>query len=81
MNNREEYKGYIIDAAPLRLQGTGMWTMNLGIERHTGDAVHRKPFQGQKEKCQDQTEAVRRCLAYGREIINGKISNCSVSHL
>lgn len=81
MNNREEYKGYIIDADPLRLQEPGMWTMNLGIERHTDDAVHRKPFQGRKEKCQDETEAVRRCLVYGRAIIDGKIQNCSVSDL
>jgi len=81
MNNREEYKGYIIDSAPLRLQETGMWTMNLGIERHTGDAVPQKSFQGKKEKCQDETEAVCRCLAYGRAIIDGKIPNCSVSDL
>ena len=58
-----------------------MWTINLGIEQHTSEGVRQKQFQGQKVKCDNETEAVRRCLEFGKAIIDGKISNCSLNDL
>lgn len=81
MNDEVTYRGYVIRAEPMELQEPGYWTINLSIERHTGEAVRAKKFYGTKQPCKNRQEAIRGCHAYGKQIIDGQAANCSVQDL
>lgn len=75
------YNRYVIKPEPIELQESGFWTINLSIERHTGEAVHARKFYGTKQPCKNKEEAIKRCFAYGKQIIDGQVTNCSVQDL
>ncbi len=75
-----QYKGYEIRATPLQLPESREWTLDIEIVRHTGDAVNLKPFSA-RNKFQTQEEAIARCFAFGKRIIDGKVKSCTVRDL
>ncbi len=74
------YKGYEIRATPLQLPESGEWTLDIEIVRHTGDAVNLRPFSA-RNKFPTREEAIVRCFAFGRRIIDGKVQGLTVSDL
>ncbi len=74
------YKGYEIRATPLQLPESGEWTLDIEIVRHTGDAVKLRSFRA-RNIFPTQEEAIARCFAFGRRIIDGKVKGRTVSDL
>ena len=74
------YKGYEIRATPLQLPETREWTLDIEIVRHTGDAVNLRSFRA-RNKFRTQEEAIVRCFAFGRRIIDGKVKGRTVVDL
>ena len=74
------YKGYEIRATPLQLPESGEWTLDIEIVRYTGDAVKLRPFSA-RTAFPTQEEAIVRCFAFGRRIIDGKVKGRTVSDL
>ncbi len=75
-----QYKGYEIRAIPLQLPESREWTLDIEIVRHTGDAVNLRPFSA-RNKFPTQEEAIARCFAFGKRIIDGKVKGRTVSDL
>ncbi len=84
-----QYKRYEIRATPLQLPESGEWTLDIEIvtrsqrskrRRKTGDAVSPRPF-GARNKFPTQEEAIARCFAFGKRIIDGKVKGFTVSDL
>lgn len=70
------YKGFIITARPYQVHDTGKWTVDIEISRKG-----RKRSFSTTEHFATETEAAIRSVEFGREIIDGKVSACSVDHL
>ncbi len=75
-----QYKRYEIRATPLQLPESGEWTLDIEIVRDTGDAVNLRPFSA-RNKFQTQEEAIARCFAFGKRIIDGKVEGLTVVDL
>ncbi len=75
-----QYKGYEIRATPLQLPESREWTLDIEIVRHPGDAVNLRPFSA-RNKFRTQEEAIARCFAFGKRIIDGKVKGCTVLDL
>lgn len=78
--DRTEYKGYTIQAAPYQLAESLEWEINLYIQRDHGDHVNDKKFSA-LDSYPTRDEAVRHCLQFGRQIIDGHHNDCSVKDL
>jgi hypothetical protein len=78
--NSAPYKGYLIRAAPYRLADSGEFTININIWNDTGDAFNIRNF-GAGNTFKTEQEAIHHCIEFGRQIIDGKIENCTVSDL
>jgi hypothetical protein len=74
------YKGYLIQAAPHRLADSGEFTINISILHDTGGAVNIRNFSAGNTFKTEQ-EAIYHCIEFGRQIIDGKFENCTVSDL
>lgn len=74
------YKGFEIHAAPYRLAETGQWKINIDIARHTGDEGRFRNFV-HSDSYPTREDAVEHCFQFGRQIIDGQVSNCSVTDL
>jgi len=81
MTDEIPYNGYVIRPEPMELQEAGYWTIKLSIERHTDGAVRAIKFSGTRQPCKNKEEAIKRCHAYGKKIIDGQVANCSVQDL
>ncbi len=75
-----QYKRYEIRATPLQLPESGEWTLDIEIVRDTGDAVNLRSFSA-RNKFSTQEEAIARCFAFGKRIIDGKVKGCTVLDL
>ncbi len=84
-----QYKGYEIRATPLQLPESRKWTLDIEIvrrpqrskhRRKTGDAVNLRSFSAQN-KFSTQEEAIARCFAFGKRIIDGKVKGRTVVDL
>ncbi len=84
-----QYKRYEIRATPLQLPESREWTLDIEIvrrpqrskrRRKTGDAVNLRPFSA-RNKFPTQEEAIARCFAFGKRIIDGKVQDCTVLDL
>ncbi len=75
-----QYKGYEIRATPLQSSESGESTLDIEIVRHTGDAVSLRPFSA-LNKFQTQEEAIARCFAFEKRIIDGKVKGCTALDL
>jgi len=74
------YKDHEIHAAPYQLADTSEWEICIHIFHDHGDQMGSRKFStGNSFKTRD--EAVAHCLNFGRQIIDGKIENCTVNGL
>ncbi len=74
------YKGYLIQAAPYQLADSGEWTINISIWHDTGSAVNIRNFSA-ANTFKTKEEAVQHCINFGRQIIDGKSEDCTVTDL
>lgn len=74
------YKGYEIKAIPYQLADSDEWTVNIIISKHHYDRVANRQFSA-SNTFKPRNEAVRHCLAFGQQIIDGKSEKCSVEDL
>lgn len=74
------YKGYLIQAAPYQLADSGEFTMDISIFHDTGDALNIRNFSAANTFKTEQ-EAIQNCIEFGRQIIDGKVENCTVTDL
>jgi hypothetical protein len=70
----------VIEAAPYQLAECGEWAMEVHIRRDQGSHMNKKPFYA-KNKFKTKEEAIRHCLEFGKQIIDGRIENCNVDDL
>ena len=74
------YKGYLIRPAPLHLPDTDEWNIELYIEKDRGgDTKNRKFSAGDTFKTEE--EAIRHCIHFGKQIIDGKSEKLTVADL
>ena len=74
------YKGYLIEADPHQLAESGEWTIFVSIYRHRGSRTTEKPFYDEK-RFKTKEEAIQYCFYFARQIIDGKVKNCTVDDL
>ena len=74
------YKGYLIQAAPYQLADSGEWTINISIWHDTGSAINIRNFSA-ANTFKTKEEAFQHCINFGRQIIDGKFENCTVTDL
>lgn len=75
-----EYKGYEIRAVPYHLADSGDWTLDILIVRDTGTETKHRKFGG-SNRYKTKDEAVQHCFNFGKEIIDGKVEDCTVTGL
>ncbi len=78
--DRIEYEGYTIQAAPYQLAESLEWEINIYIRREHGDHLSERNFKA-LDSYPTRDEAVRHCLQFGQQIIDGKENDCSVEDL
>ena len=78
--NSLPYKGYLIEAAPYQLADSGEFTIHISILHDTGGAINIRGFDA-ANSFKTEDEAIWHCLEFGRQIIDGKIENCTVTDL
>ena len=70
------YKGFTITARTFQIHGSGRWTLDLLIGRHRDMRAFSSPRTYATEE-----SAITACWEFGRRIIDGRVSNCSVDDL
>jgi len=88
MNKKEEkklpeeicYKGYIIKPSPYELADDKGWTLNTNIQKHSSEGIVMRNFFA-KNIYKTREEAVKNCFIFGRQIIDGKYENLTVTDL
>jgi hypothetical protein len=74
------YKGYEIEAVPQQLVDSGEWTVEIAIVHdRKGNRTYRKFSAG--NRCTSKEGAVQHCFDFGKQIIDGKVKDCSVTDL
>ena len=76
---REAYKGFVINPAPLPL-AEGGWNLQVYIEKHRDSDVTMRQFSA-GNIYETEQEAIKNCLIFGKQIIDGKAGILSVSDL
>lgn len=74
------YQGYTIEAVPRQLAESKKWTHYINIYRDKGSKPKSRNFFS-KSTFDTKEEAVQHCFIFGEQIIDGKISNCTVNGL
>ena len=78
--NEATYKGYVIHATPKQLRDSGKWNMDLTITKHHGNHVaEKKLFAANTFDTED--EAIKHCIGFGKQVINGQVAKCTVDDL
>lgn len=70
------YKGFTITARTFQVHGSGRWTLDLLIGRHTD----LRAFSGPSTYSTEES-AITGCCELGRRIVDGRVPNCSVDDL
>jgi hypothetical protein len=70
------YKGFTITARTFQIRGSGRWTLDLLIGRHTD----LRAFSGPRTYPTEES-ANTGCCEFGQRIIDGRVRNCSVDDL
>jgi hypothetical protein len=78
--NKVSYQGFIIEAVPHQLAESKEWTLNINIFKDTGSQTTVRPFST-RNTFDTKEEAIQHCFNFGRQIIDGKIPNCTVKDL
>ena len=74
------YKGFEIEATPYHLADADLWTTHIYIWKHQGDGPRNKEFFSD-DPFGDREEAIKNCLEFGKQIINGQFNGYSVKDL
>jgi hypothetical protein len=67
------YKGFSITQRTYQIRGTGRWTTDVVVGRHS----RLRSFSG-TETFATEAEAVAGCCEFGRRIVDGKADECSI---
>ncbi len=78
--NRIPYKDYLVQATPYKLADSGEWTINISIWHDTGSQVNIRNFSA-ANTFKTKEVAIQHCINFGRQVIDGKFKNCTVSDL
>ena len=70
------YKGFGITARTFQIRGSGRWTLDVLIGRHSRLRAFGAPTTYPTEQ-----EAISGCCEYGRQIIDGRVENASIRDL
>jgi hypothetical protein len=70
------YKGFTITARTFQIRGSGPWTLDLLIGRHTD----LRAFSGRRTYPTEESAITGSC-EFGQRIIDGRVRNCSVDDL
>lgn len=75
MATREPYKGYVLQADPVRRAG-GEWVARVLIERHHGRSVHYQPVSADPGTTYaTREEAERASIQFGRALLDSRPSH------
>lgn len=74
------YKGYEIHPAPYQLRDSGDWTISIEIWLHTGSELRTRNFSA-ANTFRTKDEAIQHCINFGKQIIDGKLENLTVTDL
>lgn len=77
MSQAVTYKGFTIQPAPRQLVDTGQWELNVLISWGTEDEEDSRHFVKTGPSATAE-EATARCIAYGKQIVDGQIPGSSV---
>lgn len=72
------YKGYQIHPTPYQLADSGQWTINIHVAVEGEGQTKWRKF-GAGNTFETKQEAIQRCLNFGRRIIDGQVSEWTVS--
>ena len=71
------YKGYRIEAVPYRMAGSVHWRMKVHISKTVTEGRATKSFFA-RNMFGTRNEATDHCFDFGKEIIDGRYSKCSL---
>jgi hypothetical protein len=71
--NSVTYKGFAVIPRTYQIRGSGRWTLDLVIRRHSRMRAFSAPTT-----YATQEEAITGCGEFGRLVIDGQVKNCSV---
>ena len=74
------YKNYTIRAKPEQNVENQRWTMKIGIGLSSDGQEKERAFS-LADTFATRTEAMQACMQFGKDIIDNKVSGCSVSAL
>jgi hypothetical protein len=77
MGKAVTYRGYTIRPAPRQLVDTGQWELNVFISWSTDEEEESRHFY-MTARHATEDEATAHCIAYGQQIIDGKVPGSSV---
>ena len=77
MSKAVTYKGYTIQPALRHVVDTGQWELNFFISWSTEEEEESRHFSATGRYASEE-EATAHCIAYGQQIIDGKIPGSSV---
>ena len=74
------YKGYLIHPTPQQLTNSGEWTLEFYIAKHCEDSITERKFSAD-DIIKTKQEAIEHCINFGKQVIDGKIENCTITDL
>jgi hypothetical protein len=74
------YKEFEIKASPYQLAESGDWTLNIYITHHRGGETLEKNFSA-ATTFKTRDEAIQHCLNFGKQIIDGRVPDCTLADL
>ena len=77
MSNAVTYKGYTLQPALRQLPDTGQWELNVFISWQADEEEESRHFYS-TSRYATEDEAMTQCIAYGQQIVDGKIPGSSV---
>ena len=77
MSKAVTYKGYTLQPALRQLPDTGQWELNVFISWQADEEEESRHFYS-IGRYATEDEAMTQCIAYGQQIVDGKIPGSSV---
>jgi hypothetical protein len=74
------YNDFIIEAMPWQLAESRKWALDIRIWKYSGDQISARHFSS-SDFCNTEDEAIAKCFNFGKQIIDGQISYCTVEDL
>ena len=74
------YKGFEIAATPYQLKENWHWTIHINIWKHSGYKSIEREFSA-ANTFEKKEDAIKHCLNFGKQIIDGQLKGCTVEDL